>query len=497
MIELIERATSFSGNLAIHCEGMDYTYSQLLEVSESISAHLLKDCKDLDEARVAFLIEPGFSYVAIQWGIWRAGGIAVPLCVKHPLPALEYVLDDTSASYVIYSADFEPVLRPLIEQNGNRFIAFESLKSGNGVLPDVYEERRAMILYTSGTTGKPKGVVTTHNNIKAQVTSLVNSWEWSQSDHILNVLPMHHVHGIINALCCPLWVGACCEFLPRFDTDEVFEVFIRGKVNLFMAVPTIYHKLIARFEVTSAERQKEIEASLKNFRLMVSGSAALPVTVLEKWREISGHTLLERYGMTEMGMAISNPYRGERKPGYIGKLLHGVEVRLASDQNEVELGVPGEIQVKGEIIFKEYWNKPVATQETFTFDGWFKTGDIAVQDEEGYYKILGRNSVDIIKSGGYKISALEIEEVLRTHEAVKDCAVVGIHDDEWGELIVAGLLVSDSSLDLEQLSNWVRNVLPGYKAPRKYMILEDLPRNAMGKVTKNELKELFKHHLNK
>jgi malonyl-CoA/methylmalonyl-CoA synthetase len=224
---------------------------------------------------------------------------------------------------------------------------------------------------------------------------------------------------------------------------------------------------------------------------MVSGSAALPVSVMEKWLEISKHTLLERFGMTEIGMGISNPYEGERKAGYIGKPLKGVKVRLVDEKNHpVKARHPGEIQIKSKSVFLEYWNKPKATEEAFTSDGWFMTGDIAVI-EKGYYRILGRDSIDIIKSGGYKISALEIEEVLRTHPEIEDCAAVGIPDDEWGELVVAALVIKNKDLNLIDLKSWLRQKMPAYKTPRDYKTINELPRNAMGKVTKNELKKLW------
>ena len=222
---------------------------------------------------------------------------------------------------------------------------------------------------------------------------------------------------------------------------------------------------------------------------MISGSAALPVSVMERWKEISGHTLLERYGMTEIGMAISNPYRGERLAGYVGKALPGVEVRLASEKDEVIENEAGEIQIKGLNVFSKYWQRIEETKKSFTQDGWFKTGDIAIL-EHGYYKILGRNSTDIIKSGGYKISALEIEEVLRIHPDIDDCAVIGVEDEEWGELVVAAL-VTKNDLDISHLNNWIKDKIASYKTPRKYIILPELPRNAMGKVTKNEIKKLF------
>ena len=493
MIQLIQNSTQFQNQIAVKSNGQKYTYQQLLDASRNIALALLNKRIDLEESRIAFLVPSEFQYVALQWGIWRAGGIAVPLCTKHPLPSIQYVLEDTQAEVVVYSNEFKDLLSPLIENSNLRFISSHSFQNIEGKLPDIAPSRRAMILYTSGTTGNPKGVVTTHQNIETQITSLTTSWEWQTDDHILNILPLHHVHGIINVLSCALWTGACCEFLPKFDAEKVFEVFKKGKVNLFMAVPTIYYQLIAHWKKLPAIEQQQISASLQKFRLMVSGSAALSVSVLEQWREISGQTLLERYGMTEMGMAISNPYRGKRKPGHIGQPLEGVTVRLVDENNQVvEQGTSGEIQVKGANVFKEYWQKPKATQATFTNDGWFKTGDIAVL-EDGYYRILGRNSVDIIKSGGYKISALEIEEILRTHPKIKECGVLGIPDEEWGEIIGASLIIEGDETDfsIKALKAWLKTRLPSYKIPRLYIFQEDLPRNVMGKVTKKKLEVLF------
>ena len=490
-MELITRAASFKDRIAVKSGGRRYTYEQLLGASEQVAFDLLKGTEDLQGARIAFLVPAGMEYVKVQWGIWRAGGIAVPLCEKHPLSSITYVINDTQAAAIIYAQEFEALLTPLFETANTRFIRAESFSTQQGTLPEVNPDRRAMILYTSGTTGAPKGVVSTHANIQTQITSLTTLWEWDQEDHILNVLPLHHVHGIINVMSCALWSGACCEFLPKFSAEKVFEVFCQEEVNVFMAVPTIYFKLIAHWKQLPPEAQLRISHRLKAFRLMVSGSAALPISVLEQWREISGHTLLERYGMTEMGMAISNPYQGTRKPGYIGQALPGVTIRLVDEDGKaVTAGSPGEIQVKGANVFTEYWGKPKATAEAFTSDGWFQTGDIAVW-EEGSYRILGRNSVDIIKSGGYKVSALEIEEVLRTHPQIKDCGVVGVPDEEWGEVICASLILASDDLNLPQLKSWLKDKLPSYKSPKKYIIQEELPRNVMGKVTKNALKKYF------
>ncbi|MFM6982591.1 MAG: acyl-CoA synthetase [Chitinophagaceae bacterium] len=490
MYSYFDQLSQFSSKTAIVSGQQSYTYEQLLTSSAQIAACLLNGNKDLAEKRVTFMVNPGFNYVAVQWGIWRAGGVAVPLCITQPLNALQYVIEDTQAAIIIADEDYAALLDPLAAEKAKTFYqTSELLSAKNATLPQLNGARKAMILYTSGTTNLPKGVVSTFANLEAQISTLVKAWEWTSSDYTLCLLPLHHVHGIVNVVCCSLAVGATCEFLNKFSAETVFEIFKRKQVNVFMAVPTIYYKLIACWDTLNSSEQKEIRSSLDTFRLMISGSAALPVTVMERWKEISGNTLLERYGMTEIGMAISNPYRGERLPGYVGMALPGVEVRLAAEDDSEVLNEPGEIQIKGKNVFLEYWQRPEETQKSFTADGWFKTGDIASL-EKGYYKILGRNSTDIIKSGGYKISALEIEEVLRTYPDISDCSVVGIEDEEWGELVAAAL-VADQTLDTAKLKTWMREKMAPYKTPKKYLILKELPRNAMGKVTKNDLKKLF------
>lgn len=493
MITLIQRATLHPERVAIKFHQKTYTYGQLLEQSQQLAMGLLDGENDLQEARVAFMVAPGFNYVLCQWAIWQAGGVAVPLCVSHPLPSLQYTISDSQASIVLYSKEFEEVLKPLTQNTSLTFVCVEQATqtAAKAVwLPQVSAERSAMILYTSGTTSLPKGVVSTHSNIEAQVSCLVKAWEWTQADHILCILPLHHVHGIINVISCALWSGATCEFLKKFSAEAVFDAFAEGHINLFMAVPTIYFKLIAHLEQLNENDRNALKATMQKFRLMVSGSAALPVSVMEKWQALSGQILLERYGMTEIGMAISNPYHGERKPGHIGMPLPGVQVRLCDDNDHLIQDEPGEIQIKGPTVFKAYYNKPEATQKAFTADGWFKTGDIA-EIVAGYYKILGRDSIDIIKSGGYKISALEIEEVLRQHPLVADCSVLGQANEEWGEIVVAAIVSKATDIDTAALNSWLRTQIPAYKVPRQYKILEELPRNAMGKVTKNDLKALF------
>lgn len=496
-ISLIARAREHEGRTAIIDVEGDHTYGQLLQYSGNVAASLLGgDERDLHEMRVAFLVSPGFQYAATQWGIWRAGGVAVPLSVLHPVRELEYFVENSSAGILIAHPDYEERLRPLAEARGLRFMLTttpQALKQATpSTFPRVGVERRAMILYTSGTTSRPKGVVTTHGNIQAQVASLITAWEWRSEDHILSVLPLHHVHGIINVLTCALWAGARCEMLPKFDAGEVWSRFARGSLTLFMAVPTIYEKLISFWEAAPPEERRIMSVGSSRMRLMVSGSAALPTRTLEKWKTITGHVLLERYGMTETGMVLSNPLHGRRKPGYVGSPLPGVEVKLADEKGKspVAEGTAGEIHVRGAGTFLEYWGEPEVTERAFDEKGWFRTGDIAVR-EDGAYRILGRSSIDIIKTGGYKVSALEVEEVLRRHPLVEQCAVVGLEDSVWGERVCAALVLKEE-VTAETLRLWSREFLAPYKIPTKILVLDDLPRNALGKVTKPDLVQMFR-----
>jgi malonyl-CoA/methylmalonyl-CoA synthetase len=237
----------------------------------------------------------------------------------------------------------------------------------------------------------------------------------------------------------------------------------------------VYHRLIASYDAAPVPTQRARSDGARQVRLMMSGSAALPRATLDRWREITGHTLLERYGMTELGMALSNPLHGERRPGFVGAPLPGVDVRLVDD----------ELEVRGPGVFLEYWQRPAETADAF-HDGWFRTGDVAVL-EDGAYRLLGRRNTDIIKSGGYKISALEIEDTLRGHPSIADCAVTGVDDVEWGERVKATVeLASGCNLTLDQLQEWARSRLAPYKIPRELECVSALPRNAMGKVMKQK-----------
>ena len=491
-IPLIERAEKHHGRIAIATTDGNFTYDQLLESSRRVAGGLLAQQKDLRGQRVAFLTPRSFDYPAIQWGIWRAGGIAVPLCEVHPPTELKYTISNSGASIVVSHGDFSETLAPIAKDLNVRFLRTEQLlKTDFRTLPIVGSERPAMILYTSGTTGKPKGVVLTHHNFETQITTLIKAWEWCKEDRILHLLPLHHTHGIVNVLCCALWAGAVCDMLPRFDALRVWQKFVDGKITLFMAVPTIYFKLMRAWEKSSPEQQQIMSRACGRIRLMVSGSAALPVTAFHRWKSITGHTLLERYGMTEIGMALSNPLYGKRRPGHVGIPLPGVDVRLVDEKGHVvPEGASGEIEVRGPTVFQEYWERPEETQAAFR-GSWFKTGDVAMVEEKSY-RIRGRQSTDIIKTGGYKVSALEIEEVLRTHPNISECAVVGIEDPEWGERVCAAIVPrKKAALSQAELRKWGKERLAQYKVPSNIIFVKSLPLNPMGKVIKATVKNLF------
>jgi len=492
-LPLVERAAAYSDHIAIHEGEHSHTYESLLARSADVASALLNSESDLKEARIAYLLPAGFDYVTVQWGIWRAGGVAIPLSLSATEPELEYSLTDSQASCVVVNRESATSVESLCLRLGLRLVVVEDMKQSSPTeLPEVDLNRRAMILYTSGTTSKPKGVVTTHRCIQAQIESLIEAWHWQSDDRIPLFLPMHHIHGIINVMSCALWSGAQIETFYRFDITTILQRVAEKAYSVFMAVPTIYVKLIQALETMSVPDRAAIVDGFRQMRLMISGSAALPASVHKQWTALTGQNLLERYGMTEIGMALSNPYEGQRRPGAVGQPLPGVEMRLLSETGKVVTadGEPGEIQVRGLNVFLEYWNRAEATKESFQA-GWFRSGDIAVLEKD-YYRIMGRSTVDIIKSGGYKLSALEIEAALLDHPAICECAVVGLPDDTWGEAVSAAVVLADGqSLNLKDLRQWCRDRISVYKIPQNLVAVEQLPRNAMGKVTKTDIPNLF------
>ncbi|HKU41559.1 MAG TPA: acyl-CoA synthetase, partial [Polyangiales bacterium] len=470
-IPLIARAEVHAPRRAILAADGEASFADLLALSARAAGVLLDGRVDLQGERVAFLVAPSLRHVVTQWGIFRAGGVAVPMCVSHPAPELAHVLDDSKPVALVADREFEALARPLAEARKLRWLTPQQLVASTRsvALPEVAEDRPAMLIYTSGTTGKPKAAISTHAGFAAQMSAIAEAWELAPSDRILHALPLHHLHGILNALSSVLYAGGSCEILPRFDAELVWErLCARAGVTLFMGVPTMYDRLAATWTAADSGERESRSAACRALRLMVSGSAALPVSMLERWRAISGHVLLERYGMTELGMALGNPLHGERRPGTVGVPFPRVEVRIVEQVDgsfrELPNG-PGELQVRGPNVFAGYFGKPEATAAAFTRDGFFRTGDVAVR-ENGYYRLLGRESIDIIKTGGYKVSALEIEEVLREHPAIAEVGIVGVADATWGERVAAGVVLHEhASLELEDLRAWGKERLAPYKVP--------------------------------
>ena len=491
-LPIIAKAAASADRIAFFKGELCTTYGDLLTRSAAMAAALLDGKADLEEERIAFMVLTGPEYAAVQWAIWRAGGIAVPLNQGAAVPEIAHVFDVAGVTRVVISEELRNRLGDLPQERDLELLAPETLNA-EGVLPAVCPSRRAMILFTSGTTNKPKGVVSTHRIIEAQAAALIEAWQWHADDRIPLFLPMHHLHGILNVLTCALYSGAAIEPFDGFDAGAICARVAEGAYSLFMAVPTIYVKLLSWFDdAANADRIAAARAGFGNMRLMVSGSAALPAKIHKEWSDATGQVLLERYGMTEIGMALSNPYGGDRRPGMVGLPMPGIEVQLVDDTGETVTGekAVGEIWVRGPGVFTEYWQNPEATGKSFS-DNWFMTGDIATI-ENGYFRIMGRSSVDIIKSGGYKLSALEIEAAILDHPVVAECAVVGLEDDTWGEIVaVAAGLKPAESLTLEALQDWLGNKVSDYKLPRRLLIVEALPRNAMGKVTKPDVKARF------
>ena len=488
---LVERLRQHADSPALVGADGTLTYPRLLEQAARCATRLLDDRRTLAGERVVFMVDPGPDYVVTLLGIWLAGAMAVPLRPGMPGPEVAYVLDDAEPVCVVIDERARAAVAPVAAERGVPLVSSAQLPAHAQPLPQVVIDAPALMLYTSGTTGRPKGVVLTHSAIAAQVTSLVEAWGWSATDRILLVLPLHHVHGIVNVVCCSLWSAAVCEMADRFDAERVWERFAAGGLTLFMAVPTIYYKLIGAWESADEPTRTRWSDGARRLRLMVSGSAALPISTLERWREITGQLLLERYGMTEIGMGLSNTL-DSRVAGSVGYPLPGVEARIVDEEgNHIHGdGAAGELLVRGDGVFSGYWRRPEATAEAF--DGsWFRTGDVVSRDQ-GRYRILGRASVDIIKSGGEKVSALEIEDLLRTHDAIADCAVVGLPDAEWGERVSAAVVARPgAAVDVEALRVWGKQHLSPYKVPRSFLVVDELPRNAMGKVVKADIKALF------
>ncbi|CAN0858661.1 Malonate--CoA ligase [Linum grandiflorum] len=515
--------------IAIRADHKSYTYAQLVSSAWQIS-NLLRGAglKPIDGARgngplagarIGIVAKPCFEFVAGVLATWFSGGVAVPLAVSYPETELLHVMNDSGVSMVLSTEEYHEVMEKVASKCAAQFSLLPSVANISpgtsahdlknvGEMDALKGDDPALIIYTSGTTGKPKGALHTHDSVNSQVQILTEAWGYTSNDQFLHCLPLHHVHGLFNALFAPLYAGSTVEFMPKFSVKGAWQRWRESypengeksedAITAFTGVPTMYTWLIQGYESMDPDLQAASAFAARQLRLMMCGSSALPVPVLQRWETITGHRLLERYGMTEFVMAISNPLKGTRKSGTVGKPLPRVQVKIVQDESDNHNTGVGEICVKSPSLFKEYWKLPQVTKESFTDDGFFKTGDAGKIDEDGYYVILGRTSADIMKVAGYKLSALEIESILLEHPSVGECCVLGLPDKDFGDAVAAIIVLNeeckrkqDNDLTLEGLREWAKDKLAPYKLPTKLFLWESLPRNAMGKVNKKELKKVL------
>jgi malonyl-CoA/methylmalonyl-CoA synthetase len=476
----------------------DWSYDRLVSASRRVAAGLRLLGLEPGE-RVAFYLGNRVELVIAYLATLRVGAVMVPMNLAYRKREIAHILSDAEPRFVLTETAHQPKLEELSEEergSGQILLA--------GSLPDlepdgindeeasVSPDDTAVIMYTSGTTGRSKGAVLTHGNIVAAVESLLEAWDWSADDVLLLTLPMFHTHGLIVGLHCALAAGATVRLHTRFDAATVVDALSPPPgatlpPTLFFGVPTMYGRLVQEIDGRSAP------PDLDQVRLFCSGSAPLDPEIFHAFERLTGHAILERYGMTETTMLLSNPYHGERRPGTVGVPLPGVSARVVDDDgHDLADGEEGELLVCGANVFSGYWRAEEKTAASFSTDDaghrWFHTGDLARRDPaDGYFTLLGRRH-ELILSGGFNIYPREVEEVLTSHPSIREAAVVGRAHPEWGEAPVA-YLVTDGSIDETELIAYCKEQIASFKVPRRFEIVDSLPRNALGKVQKHLLPE--------
>ncbi len=404
------------------------------------------------------------SYIACL----RMGLVVIPTNTAYGARELAHVIGDARPRAAIIDDPERSEIVAEIARGLHRLSPALELPEGpTPILEDALPQSPALICYTSGTTGQPKGAVLSHANCLASAEGLRLAWRWTRADRLLLCLPLFHMHGLGVGLHGTLYNGSSAVLYRGFRPDEILAGISDFEATLFFGVPTMYHRLASHPRADA----------LAGLRLCVSGSAPLPATLHEAIERVSGQRVLERYGMTETLMLASNPHSAERRPGSVGFPLPGVELRLQGD--------PEEIQARGANVFSGYWDRPEANAAAFTEDGWFRTGDLGAIDVDGYVHIVGR-AKELIISGGYNVYPREVEDVLREHPAIEDIAVVGEESAEWGERVVA-YAVTTEPIEVEALRASIGDRLAAYKHPRRLYPVTQLPRNALGKVQKHRL----------
>ena len=444
--------------------------------------------------RVAVQVEKSATAVLLYLATLRAGGVHVPLNSAYTLHEMEYFLDDAAPRIVVCAPEKRREMVPLAERFGGATLLTLGADAGSGTLvaaagtePAEFADVErgaadpAAILYTSGTTGRSKGAVLTHGNLLSNARTLAQLWRFVPADVLVHALPIFHIHGLFVAINTVLAARASLILQPRFEPAAVLAAL--REATVLMGVPTFYTRLL---QEPGLDR-----AACARMRLFVSGSAPLLAETHHQWRERTGHAILERYGMSETGMNASNPCEGERVPGSVGLPLPDVELRIADPATGTPLaaGATGVIEVRGPNVFSGYWRQPEKTRAEFRADGFFITGDVGRIDERGYLWIVGR-AKDLIITGGYNVYPREIEEAIDAIDGVEESAVIGLPHADFGEGVTAVVVAPGrpAALDEAALQHALRERLAAYKIPKRVLFVAALPRNAMGKVQKNELR---------
>ncbi|MCH9687036.1 MAG: AMP-binding protein [Deltaproteobacteria bacterium] len=463
----------------------------LLRKTDAWAARLA--ARDLPRgSRIAVLARGHADVVALMLAIYRLGLVYVPINPRYRGAELQHVVEDCGASMLLCDQALADDRLGMLDPGLPRFgidpgSALPSLPdAAPAVASALRDDETAILVYTSGTTGRSKGVKLSLHAIVGNIGALTELWGWTADDVLSLALPLFHVHGLCIGVHGGLLHGMCIRLHARFDPAAIVTDFAQD-ATIFMGVPTMYGRMLEHLQA-----QPPAAAVLARGRLFTAGSAALRPAVLEHWEQLTGQRILERYGMSETLITLSNPRDGERRPGAVGHPVPGCEVQVVDDAGHpVAPGEIGELWVRGPYLMQGYWNRPQDTAAAFC-RGWFKTGDVVRSDPDGYLRIVGRRSVDVIKSGGFKIAAPQIEEVLRQHPSVRDAAVVGVPDARWGERIAAAVEANPGHVPtLDVLGPWVAEHLADYKKPRQMEVVDTLPRNALGKIQKPRLLPLF------
>ncbi|MFT5395396.1 MAG: malonyl-CoA/methylmalonyl-CoA synthetase [Gammaproteobacteria bacterium] len=474
-------------------DGEQYSYQDLIKITSTIESTMV-DTGIIKGDRVIFQVNKSPEAIFLYLACLKLGAISVPLNNAYTASELSYFLDDIKPSLVVCDpaspiikesllhARYKTSLLTLDKRgDGSLFERIEN-NSRSEEIADVDENDIACILYTSGTTGKPKGAMITHGNLSSNALTVHQSWGFNSNDILLHALPVFHVHGLFVALNCVLLSGSSMIFLPEFNVGEIINLLPRATV--LMGVPTFYTRLLSHPELSNS--------ALKNMRLFISGSAPLLKEVSDDFYTKTGHRILERYGMTETVMIASNPLHDERLPGTVGQALSNITVRITADDDKIlGDGETGNIQVSGPNVFKGYWRNSEKTQEAFTKDGFLKTGDVGFLDNKGYLTIVGR-SKDLIISGGYNVYPKEIEIIMNSLDGVYESAVIGVPHPDFGEGVIA-IVVLENNIKINEsnLISLLKQELAAYKVPKIIFKINELPLNVMGKVQKNTLREKY------